>query len=94
VPSLNEEALTTEFNRDGRDENMPPPFEELMQESEVATDALCGDSCIPDLKDNWDEFSLPDAHALLHVTSRRKIHHGRAGSLPVCILFFHDIILD
>lgn len=73
------------INRDRRDGNMPPPFKELMQGSDVSMDALNPETCMSDLEDKGDGFSLPDAHALLHVTSRRKIHHRKVGSFQASI---------
>ncbi|XP_020268561.1 kinesin-like protein KIN-7I isoform X2 [Asparagus officinalis] len=83
VSTPNEVSSIREFNGNGQDVNMPPSFEELMQENEVITDNLHSNSCISDLSDKSDEFSLPDACALLHVTSRRKIHHERAELLQM-----------
>lgn len=87
VSTPNEVSSIREFNGNEQDVNMPPSFEELMQENEVITDNLHSNSCMSDLSDKLDEFSLPDARALLHVTSRRKIYHERAELLQVYIIF-------
>lgn len=57
--------------RHGRNMGMPPHFEELLQEGYVSNCELCADACSSGDLSNED-VSLPDSHALLHVTSRRK----------------------
>ncbi|XP_047047889.1 kinesin-like protein KIN-7I isoform X2 [Lolium rigidum] len=53
-----------------RDMGMPPSFEELMQESPASYSEPAHGCSSSDL---WNEdISLPDSHALLNVTSRRK----------------------
>ncbi|KAM0843491.1 hypothetical protein ACQ4PT_057675 [Festuca glaucescens] len=53
------------------DMGMPPCFEELMQESPASNSEPSAHGCSS--SDLWNEdVSLPDAHALLNVTSRRK----------------------
>ncbi|KAM0895644.1 hypothetical protein ACQ4PT_023704 [Festuca glaucescens] len=54
-----------------RDMGMPPCFEELMQESPASNSEPSAHGCSS--SDLWNEdISLPDSHALLNVTSRRK----------------------
>ncbi|KAJ0984893.1 hypothetical protein J5N97_003249 [Dioscorea zingiberensis] len=66
----------------GRDEGLPPPFEELMQQNEVLVKDQCSDS-LPDYENNDKlDSCLPDVHALVHVTNRRKFHSKRIG-LPL-----------
>jgi len=49
---------------------MPPLFEELMQES---NDEPCANAYSSgDVSKDSEDVSLPDSHALLHVTNRRK----------------------
>ncbi|KQJ90276.1 hypothetical protein BRADI_4g30490v3 [Brachypodium distachyon] len=56
---------------DGRHMGMPPHFEELMQESYINNSGRPAHGCSSRDLSNED-VSLPDSHALLHVTSRRK----------------------
>uniref|UniRef100_A0A453KWY0 Uncharacterized protein n=1 Tax=Aegilops tauschii subsp. strangulata TaxID=200361 RepID=A0A453KWY0_AEGTS len=57
--------------RDERNMGMPPCFEELMQESYASNvEPSAHGYSFSDLSN--EDVSLPDAHALLHVTSRRK----------------------
>jgi centromeric protein E len=50
---------------------MPPCFEELMEESYASNSEPSAHGCSS--RDLWNEdVSLPDSHALLNVTSRRK----------------------
>jgi centromeric protein E len=52
---------------------MPPHFEELMQGSYASNDEPCANACSPsDMAKYTEDVSLPDSHALLHVTNRRK----------------------
>ena len=52
---------------------MPPRFEELIQESYASNDEPCANTCSPsDMAKDSEDVSLPDSHALLHVTNRRK----------------------
>lgn len=84
----NEESVAEGFNGNDEDINLPLPFEELIQESDIAVDDVHNDLNVPDnfdSEDKWGGLSLPDRHALLHVTSRRKLHLNRAGSLLVCV---------
>lgn len=49
---------------------MPPLFEDLMQES---NDEPCANAYSSDyVSKDSEDVSLPDSHALLHVTNRRK----------------------
>lgn len=67
------------------------PFEELLKENNVNMDNMNHDACLPDnSEDDYDckNFSFPDAHALLHVTDRKKIHSKKIGLLSVSIFFF------
>lgn len=64
--------------RDGQGKDLPPPFEELMQQDEVSIEDQYSDHYLSDKENNADlDFSLPDARALLHVTSRRKFQSTR-----------------
>lgn len=68
-----------------RDMGLPPPFEELMHQNESNR----GDSPnhIPDNYGNhesWNDYTLPDEHALLHVTNRRKVPLKKTNSFVVC----------
>lgn len=68
--------------------SLPLPFEELMHENEAAMDENNGNAYLPDSAEDENdckEFLLPDAHALLHVTSRRKMHVKVNGSFLVSL---------
>lgn len=56
------------------------PFGELVPETDPVDSIPFGGSLseISDYTDRIECFSLPDAHALLNVTSRRKKHQNRA----------------
>ena len=66
-----EQCSASSSVRDERNMGMPPCFEELMQESYASNGEPSAHGCsFSDLSN--EDVSLPDAHALLHVTSRRK----------------------
>ncbi|XP_051187768.1 kinesin-like protein KIN-7I isoform X3 [Lolium perenne] len=68
VPELVEQGSARSCGE--RDMGMPPSFEELMQESPASNSEPAHGCSSSDL---WNEdISLPDSHALLNVTSRRK----------------------
>ncbi|XP_072952929.1 kinesin-like protein KIN-7I isoform X2 [Typha angustifolia] len=78
-----ETATVRDLTGRERDMSLPLPFEELIQENKVAMDLL---NCYPGSLDDSgtkdiQHTSLPDAHALLHVTSRRKINVKAADSV-------------
>lgn len=74
--------------RDGQGKDLPPPFEELMQQDEVSIEDQYSDHYLSDKENNADlDFSLPDARALLHVTSRRKFQSTRICLPSVCTTF-------
>ncbi|XP_077222911.1 P-loop containing nucleoside triphosphate hydrolases superfamily protein isoform X2 [Tasmannia lanceolata] len=76
-------AIVTEAVRNKRGMDLPLPFEELVQ-NEVGIGANPNATSLPDNygnNDSWDECSLPDAHALLHVTNRRKMPLKKTSSL-------------
>ncbi|XP_062200040.1 kinesin-like protein KIN-7I isoform X5 [Phragmites australis] len=65
-----QEGRTSSTVRHERNMGMPPRFDELMQASNVEP---CADACsYGDISKDCVDVSLPDSHALLHVTSRRK----------------------
>uniref|UniRef100_R7VZE5 Uncharacterized protein n=1 Tax=Aegilops tauschii TaxID=37682 RepID=R7VZE5_AEGTA len=66
-----EQGSASSSVRDERNMGMPPCFEELMQESYASNvEPSAHGYSFSDLSN--EDVSLPDAHALLHVTSRRK----------------------
>ncbi|XP_039795249.1 kinesin-like protein KIN-7I isoform X9 [Panicum virgatum] len=68
-----EEGPTSSTVRNERNMGMPPRFEELIQESYASNDEPCANACSPiDMAEDSEDVSLPDSHALLHVTNRRK----------------------
>ncbi|KAG2643473.1 hypothetical protein PVAP13_2KG337400 [Panicum virgatum] len=68
-----EEGPTSSTVRNGRNMGMPPRFEELIQESYASNDEPCANTCSPsDMAKDSEDVSLPDSHALLRVTNRRK----------------------
>ncbi|PAN12480.1 hypothetical protein PAHAL_2G267900 [Panicum hallii] len=68
-----EEGPTSSTVRNERNMGMPPHFEELMQGSYASNDEPCANACSPsDMAKYTEDVSLPDSHALLHVTNRRK----------------------
>ena len=92
VHTPDQAASIIEPIRHERDMSLPLPFEELMHENETAMDENNGDACLPDSTENENEckaFLLPDAHALLHVTSRRKMHVKVDGSFLVSLPFHY-----
>ncbi|XP_038982375.1 kinesin-like protein KIN-7I isoform X2 [Phoenix dactylifera] len=96
VHTPDQAASIIESIRHERDMGLPLPFEELMHENEAAMDENNGDACLPDSAENENEckdFLLPDAHALLHVTSRRKMHVKGGSELAVNHAEYEDNIL-
>ncbi|XP_073010660.1 kinesin-like protein KIN-7I isoform X2 [Typha latifolia] len=80
---LEQAATVGDLTGRERDMSLPLPFEELIQENKVAMDLF---NCDPGSLDDSEtkdiqHTSLPDAHALLHVTSRRKINVKAADSV-------------
>ncbi|XP_021308138.1 kinesin-like protein KIN-7I isoform X2 [Sorghum bicolor] len=86
-----QEGSTSSTIRNRRDMGMPPLFEELMKES---NDEPCANAYSSgDMSKDSEDVSLPDSHALLHVTNRRKPNAvkksdqeqflGRAGELLI-----------
>ncbi|CAD6219253.1 unnamed protein product [Miscanthus lutarioriparius] len=86
-----QEGSTSSTIRNEQDMGMPPLFEELMQES---NDEPCANAYSSgDVSKDSEDVSLPDSHALLHVTNRRKPNAvkksdqeqfwGRAGELLI-----------
>jgi len=68
-----EEGPTSSTVRNERNMGMPPRFEELIQESYASNDEPCANACSPiNMAEDSEDVSLPDSHALLHVTNRRK----------------------
>ncbi|CAN6204482.1 unnamed protein product [Urochloa humidicola] len=68
-----DEGPTGSTVRNERNMGMPPRFEELMQGSYASSDDPCAVPCSSsDMSKDSDDLSLPDSHALLHVTNRRK----------------------
>ncbi|KAI5000921.1 hypothetical protein ZWY2020_010880 [Hordeum vulgare] len=66
-----EQGSSSSSVRDERNMAMPPRFEELMQENYASNGEPSAHGCsFTDLSN--EVVSLPDAHALWHVTSRRK----------------------
>jgi centromeric protein E len=58
--------------RNERNMGMPPHFEELMQGSYASNDEPCSGACSSsDISKDSEDVSLPDSHALLHVTRRK-----------------------
>lgn len=52
---------------------MPPSFKELTEDSYARNDAPPAEACSStDMSKDSEDASLPDSHALLHVTNRRK----------------------
>ncbi|XP_038975024.1 kinesin-like protein KIN-7I [Phoenix dactylifera] len=97
VHTPDQAASIIESIRHERDMGLPLPFEELMHENEAAMDENNGDACLPDSAENENEckdFLLPDAHALLHVTSRRKMHVKGGSELAVNHAEYEDNILE
>ncbi|KAG1326558.1 kinesin-like protein KIN-7I [Cocos nucifera] len=97
VHTPDQAASIIEPIRHERDMSLPLPFEELMHENETAMDENNGDACLPDSAENENEckdFLLPDAHALLHVTSRRKMHVKGGHGLIVNHAEYEDNILE
>ncbi|RLM84956.1 hypothetical protein C2845_PM04G12870 [Panicum miliaceum] len=89
-----EEGPTSSTVRNERNMGMPPHFEELMQGSYASNDEPCANACSPsDMAKDTEDVSLPDSHALLHVTNRRKTNtmkksdqeqfRGTAGELII-----------
>ena len=63
-----------------------------MHENETTMDENNGDACLPDSAENQNEckdFLLPDAHDLLHVTNRRKVHVKMDGSFLLSLSFHY-----
>ncbi|CAN6166983.1 unnamed protein product [Urochloa humidicola] len=58
--------------RNERNMGMPPCFEELMQGSYASNDEPAVACSSSDMSKDSEDLSLPDSHALLHVTNRRK----------------------
>lgn len=67
--------------------DLPVPFEDLVEKNGVAMLEVIPEDVLPP-KDRLSggDCSLPDARALLHVTSRRKVQHKNAGSPMVRLL--------
>lgn len=71
--------------RTERDMGLPPPFEELIHQNEVKMGDSPGhlsENC--GNHESLNDYALPDEHALLHVTNRRKVPLKRRNSLAVC----------
>ncbi|CAN6217692.1 unnamed protein product [Urochloa humidicola] len=69
---------TSSMVRNERNMGMPPCFEELMQGSYASNDELPAVACSSsDISKDSEDLSLPDSHALLHVTNRRKANAMR-----------------
>uniref|UniRef100_J3MXJ1 Kinesin motor domain-containing protein n=1 Tax=Oryza brachyantha TaxID=4533 RepID=J3MXJ1_ORYBR len=66
-----QEGISSSMVRHGRNREMPLCFEELIEENCDSNIEHCADACLSGDLSNEDD-SLPDSHALLHVTSRRK----------------------
>ncbi|WOL06441.1 kinesin-like protein KIN-7I isoform X3 [Canna indica] len=76
------DSVAREHIRHDSDIGLHVPFEELIQENTISLDGMNPDACGPDNLENYSDdkdFSFPDAHALLHVTDRRK--HAKNSSL-------------
>lgn len=59
--------------RSKRNMGMPPSFEELTEGSYARNGAPFAQACSSsDMSKDSEDVSLPDSHALLHVTNRRK----------------------
>ncbi|ONM55045.1 Kinesin-like protein KIN-7O [Zea mays] len=88
-----QEGSTSSTVRNERDMGMPPLFEELMQESNDEPCANVYSSGPGNVSKDSEDVPLPDSHALLHVTNRRKPKamkksdqeqfRGRAGELLI-----------
>ncbi|CAL9049847.1 kinesin-like protein KIN-7I isoform X1 [Musa acuminata AAA Group] len=77
------DSAAGEHTRHDSDIGLPIPFEELMQEIETSVGNMNRDAFMPDNMENGcdvKDLTFPDAHALLHVTDRRKIHSKTTGS--------------
>ncbi|CAL9151481.1 unnamed protein product [Musa hybrid cultivar] len=77
------DSAAGEHTRHDSDIGLPIPFEELMQEIETSVGNMNRDAFMPDnMETGCDvkDLTFPDAHALLHVTDRRKIHSKTTGS--------------
>ncbi|KAJ8485346.1 hypothetical protein OPV22_017831 [Ensete ventricosum] len=77
------DSAASEHTMHDSDIGLPIPFEELMQEIETSVGNMNCDAFMPDNMENSCDvmdFTFPDAHALLHVTDRRKIHSKTTGS--------------
>lgn len=62
-----------------------------MQEIETSVGNMNRDAFMPDNMENGcdvKDLTFPDAHALLHVTDRRKIHSKTTGSFRVLMCFY------
>ncbi|RRT69652.1 hypothetical protein B296_00015666, partial [Ensete ventricosum] len=80
------DSAASEHTRHDSDIGLPIPFEELMQEIETSVGNMNCDAFMPDNMENTCDvmdLTFPDAHALLHVTDRRKIHSKTTGSFRV-----------
>lgn len=68
-----EESPTRSTIRSLRNRGMPPSFQELTQGSYARNDVPFAEDCSStDMSKDSEDVSLPDSHALLHVTNRRK----------------------
>ncbi|RWR91208.1 kinesin-like protein KIN-7O isoform X1 [Cinnamomum micranthum f. kanehirae] len=68
--------------RTERDMGLPPPFEELIHQNEVKmgdSPSHLSENC--GNHESLNDYALPDEHALLHVTNRRKVPLKRRNSL-------------
>ncbi|XP_042409385.1 kinesin-like protein KIN-7I isoform X2 [Zingiber officinale] len=78
------DSIATDRIRHDSDIGFHVPFEELIKENNVNPDNMNHDASLPDnSEDDYDckNFFFPDAHALLHVTDRKKIHSKKLGLL-------------
>ncbi|CAL9083608.1 unnamed protein product [Musa textilis] len=77
------DSAASKHTRHDSDIGLPIPFEELMQEIETSVGNMNHDAFMTDNMENScdvKDLTFPDAHALLHVTDRRKIHSKTTGS--------------
>ncbi|KAF8657730.1 hypothetical protein HU200_059889 [Digitaria exilis] len=73
VPGHVEEGSAGSTMRSKRNMGMPPSFEELTEGSYARNGAPFAQACSSsDMSKDSEDVSLPDSHALLHVTNRRK----------------------
>nr|CAB3453403.1 unnamed protein product [Digitaria exilis] len=73
VPGHVEEGSAGSTMRSKRNMGMPPSFQELREGSYARNGAPFAEACSSsDMSKDSEDVSLPDSHALLHVTNRRK----------------------